>query len=156
MSCITALEWRSGWARISASGTRPGIRFPLFIDHDGRNGHNETAVAEPGLHALDRVAGGTGQAVAIEGAVDGRVGVERAGQNANRIVATIAMAGEFDPLGAGKDVDAGAVERRAEGVGVQRLTPLVVGLLVAVPAVFGIGKGACRQKFLAFDGCVAG
>ena len=83
-------------------------------------------------------------------------GGERAGQYANRIMATIAMAGKFDPLGAEQDVYAGAVERRAEGVGVQRLTPLVIGLLVAVPAILGIGKGACRQKFLAFDGCIAG
>ena len=54
-------------------GHQAGNSVSLFIDHDGRNGHHETAVAEPGLHALDRVAGGTGQSVAIEGAVHGRV-----------------------------------------------------------------------------------
>jgi hypothetical protein len=133
-----------------------GNPVSLFIDHDGRNGHNETTVAQPGLHALDGMAGGAGQAVAIEGAVHGRAGGNRTGQNTNRIMATIAVACEFDALGADKNVDAGAVERGAEGVGVERLAPLVIGLLVAVPAVLGIGKGACRKEVLAFDGCVAG
>ena len=66
------------------------------------------------------------------------------------------MAGELDALGADEDVDAGAVERSAEGVGVQRLAPLVVGLLVAVPAVFCIRVGAGGQKFFTFNGRVSG
>ena len=72
--------------------------------------------------------------------------VERSGQNADRVVAAIAVAREFDALGAHENVDAGAIERRAEGIGMQRLAPLVVGLLVAVPAVSRIGKGAGRQE----------
>ena len=38
----------------------------------------------------------------------------------------------------------------------QRLAPLVVRLLVAMAAVSGIRKGAGRQKFLTFNGGVAG
>jgi len=71
-------------------------------------------------------------------------------------MATVAVACKLNALGANENVDAGAVERGAEGVGVQRLSPLVIGLLVAVAAVLGVGKGACGQEVLAFDGCVAG
>src|SRR6201999_1700248 len=66
----------------------------LFIDHNRWNSHDETAVAEPGFRALDGMAGGAGETVAIEGAVHGRVVAERAGQNANRIMATVAVAGK--------------------------------------------------------------
>ena len=68
------------------------------------------------------------------------------GQNPDRIVATVAVARKFNSLGADQDVHAGAIERRAESIGVQRLAPLVVRLLVAMAAVGGIGKGAGSRK----------
>ena len=77
-------------------------------------------------------------------------------KNPDRVVAAVAVARELNPLGADQDIDAGAVERRPEGVGVQRLTPLVVGLLVAVAAVGGVGKGAWLEKVPTFGGGVSG
>ena len=74
-----------------------------------------------------------------------------------RIVATVAMAGESNSARLGApitQVDAGAVERRPEAeFEMQRLTPLVIGLLVTAAAVFA-ASGKCsqaRDKTFAFS-----
>ena len=153
---MTALAWRSGCARISLSGTMPGMRLPCGVDHDGGDGEDIAAVAGAVVDALDGVADHAGDAVAIEAAIAGSVGVERAREHGDGIVAAIAVAGEGDAFFAQEEVDAGAVEGRAKGVGVEGLTPLVVGLLVAVAAVLGGGKGGGRNEVVALDGGVAG
>ena len=63
----------------------------LLIDHHRRDTHYEAAVAELCVHALDGVAGRTGQAIAVECAIDLRVRIERSRQHSNRVVAAIAM-----------------------------------------------------------------
>ena len=96
-----------------------------------------------------------GNAVLIERAVASVVRVQCSRENANRIVAAIAVAGEFHAFGAQQNVHALAIERRAEGVGVESLAPLVVGLLMAVAAVACIGKRAGRKKVVAFHRRIA-
>ena len=71
-------------------------------------------------------------------------------------MATVAVARKLDPFGANEDVDAGAVEGRAEGVGVQGLAPLAVGFIVAMGAVFGLWKGARLDELVALGGSIAG
>ena len=66
------------------------------------------------------------------------------------------MAREFNPLGANENVDAGAVEGSPEGVGVERLTPLVIGLLVAMTAVGGVGKCRWLEEVSTLGGGVSG
>ena len=78
-----------------------GNAVALLIDHHRRHAHHKTAIAKFGCNALDGVAGRAGQAIFIELAVHlVEFWVERAGQNADRIVAAIAMPREFDALGA--------------------------------------------------------
>src|SRR5580658_6112134 len=100
--------------------------------------------------------GGAGQAVLVKGAIDVGVRCQPAREDDDWIMAAIAVARELDAFGADEDVDAGAVERRAEGVGVQRLTPLAVGLFVAMLAVLGFRKSAGLNEVIALDGCIAG
>ncbi len=66
------------------------------------------------------------------------------------------MAGELDAFFVEEEVDAGAVEGGAEGVGVEGLAPLAVGLLVAVAAVVGGGEGGGLDEVVGLDGGVAG
>ena len=92
----------------------------------------------------------------VEAAVDVRnPGVSAPARTATRIVAAIAVTRKFDPLGAKQNIHAGAIKRRAEGIGVQRLAPLVVSLLVAMTAVRSVRKSVCREKFAAFDSRVS-
>src|SRR5271163_3096400 len=60
------------------------------------------------------------------------------------------MARELNAFGIDEDIHARPVEGSTEGVRVQCLTPLVVGLLVAMCAVAGIGKGARLNEIIAF------
>ena len=71
-------------------------------------------------------------------------------------MAAVAVTRELDAFGAYKNVDAGAVERRAEGVGVQGLAPLAVGFVMAVGAIFGIRECAGLDELVAFGGSIAG
>ena len=77
-----------------------GNAAALLVHHDRGNGHDKAAVAQLGIDALDGVAHHAGNAVLIEGAVAGVMRVERARENADGIVAAIAMAREFHALGA--------------------------------------------------------
>src|SRR5208282_1666667 len=117
--------------------------------------HHVAAVAGGGLQPLDGMAGCAGQTVFVKGAIDVRVGCQAAREHDNRIVAAIAVAGELNAFGADEDVDAGAVERSAEGVGVQGLAPLAVGFVVAVRAVFGFRESARLNKVVALNGGIA-
>src|SRR6516164_11486082 len=65
------------------------------------------------------------------------------------------MPGELDALRADQNVDAGAVERRAEGIRVQRLPPLLVGLFVAVPAIFRGRERPGLNELVVFGGSVS-
>ena len=95
------------------------------------------------------MAGGSGQAILIEFAVYEGVLREAAAENRDGIVAAIAVAGEFDSFGSDEDVNASPVEGSAKRVGVQRLAPLVVRLLVTVAAVVGRGKRVWLQEGVA-------
>ena len=66
------------------------------------------------------------------------------------------MARILNSLGAGQNVDAGAIEGRSKRVCMQRLAPLVVGLLVAMAAVGRIRKGVRLKKVVAFHGSITG
>jgi hypothetical protein len=70
-------------------------------------------------------------------------------------MAAIAMARELDSLGVEEDVDAGAVKRSPKRIAMQGLLPLMIGLLVAVPAVRSIRKGIRLQERVAFDGSIS-
>src|SRR5580704_12501612 len=100
--------------------------------------------------------GGAGEAVFVKSTIDVRVSCQAAGKHDDRIVAAIAVAREFDAFSADEDVDAGAVERSAEGVGVQCLTPLAVSFVVAMGAVFGIREGTWLNELVALGGSIAG
>ena len=102
------------------------------------------------------MAGGAGEAVLVEAAIDLGILGESAGKHADGVVAAIAMTGEFDAFGAQKNIHAGAVKRRAEGVGVQGLTPLAVGLLMTTSAVGSGQEGIRLDKGSAVAGGVAG
>ena len=52
-------------------GHQAGNTVSLFIDHNGRHSHHETAIAQLGPDALDRVAGHAGEAIAVERAIHG-------------------------------------------------------------------------------------
>ena len=66
-------------------------------------------------------------------------------------MAAFAMARVLDALFSDEHVDVLQVPGLAKAVGVNGLAPLVVGLLVAVAAVFG-GENAARIDELAVDG----
>src|SRR5271169_4084088 len=102
------------------------------------------------------MAGGAGQAVSVKGAIDVRVRGQAAREHNDWIVAAIAVSRELDAFGPDEDVDARAVEGCSEGVGVQRLTPLAVGFIVTMGAVFGFGESAGLNEIVALDGGVAG
>ena len=74
-------------------------------------------------------------------------------QHRDRVVTAVAMTGKLDSLGSQQDVDAVAIEGRTERVGVERLAPLVVRLLVAMSAVLGIRKRGRLQKIIALCRC---
>ena len=97
-----------------------------------------------------------GEAVGIEGAVHLRILRQASGQNADGIVAAIAVTREFNPFRPEQYVHAGAIERSAKRIRVQRLTPLAVSFLMTTAAVFGLGEGAGLDEIVAFDGGVPG
>jgi hypothetical protein len=77
-----------------------------------------------------------------------RILSQSARQDSNGIVAAIAVAGELDALCPGQDVYAGAVERRAKRVRVQRLAPLAICLRMAFGAILALGKAPGWTKSL--------
>src|SRR5271155_1120925 len=94
------------------------------------------------------------QAVAVKRSVQSGCFRESASQNAHRVVAAVAMTGKLNPLRADQNVDASAIERRAEGIGMQSLTPLMIGLLVAMATIGSVWKGARIKKVVPFNGRV--
>ena len=100
--------------------------------------------------------GGAGESVVVKSAIDVGVFGESTRKDGDGVVATVAMAGELDTFGADENVDAGAVERRAEGIGVQGLAPLAVGFVMAVGAVLGVRESAWLDELVAFRGSIAG
>ena len=84
------------------------------------------------------------------------MGIQRAREHAHGIVAAIAVAGKLHALGAQENIDALAVKRRAEGVGMEGLAPLVVRLFVAVAAVASIRKCAGGEKLIPLHRGIAG
>ena len=133
-------------------------RNPLaaFIHHHRRHAHHKAAIAVLRRHALNRVAGHAGQSVAIEHPVDGRFRVQPSAQHGHRIVAAIAVARKLNAFGPQQNIHARPVKRRSEGVRVQRLPPLMIGLLVAVSAILGVGKCVRIEKIAAHGRGVAG
>src|SRR5277367_3512219 len=137
--------WHNTWHAIA-----------LLINHDRRYAHHETSITQLRLHALNGVARTAGQAIAVERTVKCGTWVKGARQNADWIVAAVTMACVFNPLCPDQDIDTGAVKRCPESIGMQRLTPLMVCLLVAMAAVFSIRKGSWFKKVATLSGRVSG
>jgi hypothetical protein len=111
-------------------------RRALLVHQDGRNAHH-VAADSGGVGRLNRVAGGAGDAFVFERTLFGHALREIAGEQGDRVMATFAVAGELHALLVDHHVDVLQIPGGAEAVGVHRLPPLVVGLFVAMPAVFG-------------------
>ena len=122
-------------------GDGAGDAVAVGVEEDGRDGEDVAAVAGAVVDALDRVADHAGDAVCVKATIGRGGGSEAAGEDGDGVVATIAVAREGYAFFVDEEVDAGAIEGAAEGVGVEGLTPLVVGLGVTVAAVFGSGEG---------------
>lgn len=71
-------------------------RLAVRIDQNGWNADHVTA-RTPRIDLLDRMADGTGDPVLVEMAVNGRALGQRAGNQGDRVMATLAMAREFNP-----------------------------------------------------------
>ncbi len=128
----------------------------LFVHKDGGHTHDEAAVAQLRLHALYGVAGGARQPIAVEGPIQGRTGIHSSAKYRDRVMAAVTVPGKLNSFGAKQNIHARPVERCAESIGVQRLAPLVIRLLVAVTAIFGIWKGPRLQEIVAFRSGIAG
>src|ERR1700752_2592999 len=118
----------------------------LFIHHHCRHTHHVASVPELRRSTLDRMTGHARQPIAIKRAISFRARSERAGDHADGVVTAIAVASEFDALRPNENIDAGAIEWCPERVGVQRLAPLVIRLLMAMPAVVGAWKRRRLKK----------
>src|SRR5262249_8550395 len=101
------------------------------------------------------MAGRTSQPVFIKRTIDLRVFCQCARNHRNLVVATVATQGELNALRATLNVDGGGVERRAEGIREQRLPLLLVGLFVAVRAIFCGGERAGLNELAVFGGSVS-
>src|ERR1700722_8209263 len=97
----------------------------------------------------------TSETVAIERPVECGILGEGTRQHTDWIVATVAMAREFDSFCADQDVDAGSIKRGAKRIGMQSLAPFMVRLLMTMAAVRSIRKGTCLKKATAFKGCIS-
>ena len=121
----------------------------VFIHEDSGNAHDVAAGAGC-VSGLDGVAGGAGDAFLFEGALLRHSLREVAGEQRDGIVAAFAVAGELHAFLVDEHVDVLQIPGGAEGVGMNRLAPLVIGLLVTVAAVLG-GVEAARIEKLAVD-----
>ena len=86
----------------------------------------------------------------------GRIRIHRSAKHRDRVMAAIAMPRKFDSLGAQQNVHARPIERRTKRVRMQRLPPLMVSFLVAMPAVLSIQEGTRLQKVPPHRGSVSG
>src|SRR5580700_9624218 len=108
------------------------------------------------MQLLNGVAGGAGEAVLIEAAIYLRILGEPSREYGDGIVAAIAVARKFNAFGPQQDVYAGAIERRAKGVGMQRLAPLAISFRVTSSAIFRGWKSRRRNKVVANHGRITG
>ena len=131
-------------------GDRASDGCAFFVDED-RGGSHDIAAGAGRVCGLDGVAGGAGDAFILEGAFLRHALREVAGEERDGVVAAFAMARELHALLIDEHVDVLEVPGSAEAIGVNGLTPLVVGLLVAVAAVFGRVE-ASRVEELAVGG----
>src|SRR3569833_2469587 len=120
---------------------RAGHRGALIVDKYGRRRHHVAAGAG-GVSGLDRVAGSTGDAFVFERTCLRHALGEVSGEESDRVVAALAVARELDSLFADEQVHVLQIPGLTEAVRVNRLPPLVVGLLMAVAAVLGRGNAA--------------
>lgn len=113
--------------------SRNGISLCVY-DHC-RDSHDIGGQSVRWLKFLDGVANRAGDTVLVEAPIriPGMRG-QRPGQKCDGIVAAFAMPGVGDAIGCYEQIDILLVERLAERIGMQRLTPLMVGSLVAVAA----------------------
>ena len=70
-------------------------------------------------------------------------------------MAAITVPRVFDAFRPDENVDAGAIKRRSKRIRVQRLAPLVVGLLVTMRAVGCVRKSSGLNEIVSFNGYVA-
>ena len=136
-------------------GDGAGDGLIVFVDQDGGRAHDVAAGADGG-DLLDGVAGGAGDAFVLKGALFGHALGEIAGEQGDGVVAALAMAGVLNAFFVDEGVDVFEVPEGAEAVGVGGLTPLSVGLLVAVAAVGRGGEGFGAEELAVIAGGVGG
>ncbi len=107
-----------------------------FVYQYGGDAH-DVATGSGGVRRDDGVAGGAGDAFLLKWALFGHALRKVAGEQGDGVVAAFAVAGELHAFLVNEGVDVFQIPGGAEAIGMHRLTPLVVGLLVAVAAVFG-------------------
>ena len=97
-------------------GHLTGDAIALLVDHHGRDSHYESAIALRRFQFGDGVASGAGHSIFIKRPVYLGILCQRPRQNANWIVAAIAVPGEFDAPGPRQNIHAGPIKRRSERV----------------------------------------
>ena len=127
----------------------PRNAVSFFVHHHRRNAHHKTAIPLDRLQLLDGVAGGAGEAVLVHLPINLGVFGQTAGHHGDGVVATVTMARKLNALGIDQNIHARPVKGRAEGIGVESLTPLAVGLLMAMGAISGIWKCARLDEVVA-------
>jgi hypothetical protein len=133
-----------------------GNPFAVLIHQYGRNSKNEPTIPVRGLQLLNGMARGASETVFIEAAIYLRNLSQPAREHGDRIVAAIAVTRKLDAFGSQQNVYASSIERRAKGIGMQRLPPLAIGLGVTAPAVFRGGKRARWNKVVTLHSRVTG
>src|SRR5580658_5874259 len=110
--------------------------FAILIHHHRRNTHNESVVPVGGLLLLNGIGGGAVESIIVKTSIHLLILREAPSEHRDGIVAAIAVARKFNALRSQQNIHAGAVERCAKGVGMQRLAPLAIGFRVTSAAVF--------------------
>ena len=118
----------------------PGNGLAAFIDKDSGRSHDVAACAA-GVDLCDGVADRAGHAILIVRALLWCTLGQHAGKESDGIVTAFTMTRVLDTLLRCEKIDVAQVVRDTIGVGVCRLTPLLVRLLMAVTAVLG-----CREE----------
>lgn len=138
-----------GMAKDHIEGNLAGNAVSVLVDERRRNAHFNTGIAIGGVKTEHGVTGGAGETVGVEArAVYFRILGKCRAQYADRVVATVAKAGECDATRfvADEKINAGAIEGCAESIGVERLAPLLVSLLVAGAAILRRRKSTGLDK----------
>ena len=119
-----------------------GNRGAIFIDHHCRRSHHVTSRAAGVLDLLNGMADHAGDSIFIKGTIDGRTAGEGTGEESNGIVTAFTMPGEFNTFLLDQHIDIVLIKRRAEGIGMRRLTPLLMRFRMACSAI------TCRRELL--------